>query len=180
MKRVLCLLADGFEDIEAVAVIDLLKRAGISVDLLGINKKVVESSSGISYLTTMSFSDVVVSDYDMLFVPGGKGVSVLLDSEDVINLVNSFDSKKKYISAICAGPLVLNKANLLDGVEFTCYPSIETQIKNGIHIDKGVVVSNRITTGKGIGYVFDFSLSLIETLVGTDIKDKVKSSTLIK
>ena len=179
MNKVLVFLANGFEDIEAFTVIDLLRRAEIEVDLVGIKDLTIKSGSGINILVDKSVGDVKTNDYSLIFLPGGAGVKALDDSEEVKRIVKEFYNQKKYIAAICAAPLILGKLGLLDSIEFTCYPGFERFAEKGIYKELGFVKSGNIITGRGIGYVNDFALFLIELLKSIEVKNSVEEQTLI-
>lgn len=179
MKKVIALLADGFEDIECIATVDLLRRAGIRVDLASIKDDVVQGGLGTKVVTDLLLSDIQ-EEYDALFLPGGKGVGKLDESDLVKSLIKEYNQKGKLVTAICAAPLILGKMGLLDNKKFTCYPEFEEFMPKGIHTPVGAVKDGNIITGKGVGFVYDFALMLIEELVGLDIKNKVYESTLIK
>ena len=178
MKKVLVLLANGFEDIEAITVIDLLRRAEIIVDVKSISNNIITSGSTIKYNIESNINDVSSSDYDMLFLPGGAGVKELDNSLKVKEIINDFIRLNKFVSAICAAPLILGKMGILENKRFTCYPSFERFSENGIYTRNGVEVDGLIVTGRGIAYVFDFAFTLIELLEGKSKVDTVKTSTL--
>lgn len=179
MSKVLVLLADGFEDIEAVTVIDLLRRAKITVDLVSIKDKVVKSGAGINMMIDKLIEDVFIDDYDLLFLPGGGGVRALDESSHVRKIVMDFYNQGKYVSAICAAPMILGKLGLLDKKEFTCYPSFEQFAPKGIYKEVGVIQSGNIITGRGIGYANDFALHIIDLLTSNELMELVAKQTLI-
>jgi 4-methyl-5(b-hydroxyethyl)-thiazole monophosphate biosynthesis len=179
MANVLAILADGFEDIEAFATIDLLKRAGISVDIATIKHATALSSKGIEVKVPKQLNFIHPEEYDALFLPGGPGVENLDNSNLVREIIQSFDDRKAIIAAICAAPLILGKMNLLKDRQYTCYPSFERFGENGHYKVVPVVKDGHIITGRGVAYVFDFASTLIETLVGKETLDKVLEATLI-
>lgn len=179
MNKVLVFLADGFEDIEAFTVIDLLRRAKIDVDLVSIKDITVKSGSGINILLNKLIEEVKVEKYDMVFLPGGGGVKALDDNERLKEIIMDFYIKNKYIAAICAAPLILGKLGLLDNIEFTCYPSFEQFAPKGIYKKVGVVQSGKIITGRGIAYANEFALCLINVLETKEDRDKIAEQTLI-
>jgi len=179
MKKVLVLLANGFEDIETFTFIDLLRRAKIKVDLVSINELTVKSGAGINIILDLKIKDISLDDYDLLFLPGGAGVKALDDSKEVKEAVLDFNKKGKLISAICAAPLILGKLGLLDSKNFTCYPSFEEFAKKGNYKEVGVVEDGNIITGRGIGFINEFSLHIIELLTSKEVKINIAKQTLI-
>lgn len=179
MNRVLVLLADGFEDIEAVTVIDLLRRAKIDVDLVSIKDKIIKSGTGIVITADKLIDNISVDDYNLLFLPGGGGVKLLDDSLRVKEIVVSFYKQGNYIAAICAAPLILGKLGLLDKKKFTCYPSFEQFAPKGKYKEVGVIQDGKIITGRGIGYASDFALHIIELLTSKEVRDRIATQTLI-
>ena len=174
MKKVLVFLADGFEDIEAFTVVDLLRRAKIEIDLVSIKDITVKSGSGINILLNKLIEEVNVEDYDLVFLPGGGGVKALDESVLLKIIVVEFNNQDKYIAAICAAPLILGKLGLLDNIEFTCFPSFEQFAPKGKYKK-----SRNIITGRGIGYVNDFALHLIKILKSKEVRDNIAKQTLI-
>lgn len=178
MKKVLVLLANGFEDIEAVTVIDLLRRAKINVTVTTVDNSPIISGSMLKYNVDKDISEIKAEDYDMLFLPGGGGVKELDNSLKVKEIITSFVRSKKFVAAICAAPLILGKMGFLDNKRFTCYPSFERFSDKGIYTGNGVEVDGNIITGRGIAYVFDFAFMLIKILEADDVLSSVKTSTL--
>lgn len=180
MKKIMVLLADGFEDIEMVASVDIWRRGKIQVDLISIGELEVRSGTGSKLLADMKISDVNEKDYDLLFLPGGGGVKGLDESEQVRSLITQFMKKEKYVSAICAAPLILGKMGILDNRVFTCYPSFEKFAPEGVYKTIGVIQDGTVITGRGVGYVFDFALYILELLQGKDMRHQVEEGTLIE
>ena len=178
MGKVLVLLANGFEDIEAITVIDLLRRAKIDVDIRAISNPPLVSGSVIQYKVDSILDSIKIDDYELLFLPGGGGVKELDSNLNVREIILEFNKSKKLIAAICAAPLILGKLGLLDNKRFTCYPSFEKFSKKGIYTKNGVELDSNIITGRGIAYVFDFAFTLIKILKGDDVLSSVKDSTL--
>lgn len=178
-QKVLVLLANGFEDIEAIAVIDLLRRGNVVVDLVSMEGTTVQSSSGITLQIDKQVADVDPSNYAMLFLPGGKGVKRLDGNEYVTNIITWFHLEKRWIAAICAAPMILGKLGLLDERSFTCYPGFEEFGTSGTYLKTGVVQDGHIITGRGVGYVFDFARHLLDVLVGSNESIHVAKQTLL-
>lgn len=178
MKRGLMVLYDHFEDGEALVTRDLLIRAGMKVDTVSAyNKKEVKSAHDLTIITDYKINDDIdLESYDFLIISGGSYVSEILDNnkEEIISsLAKKYNNDQKLVAAICAGPRFLDKAGLLDGKNFTCFPSCEEGINGKYHINKKVVKEDNIITAKALGAVFDFSLKIVEYLLGKDAKQKL-------
>lgn len=162
MKKVALLLANGFETIEALTTVDVLRRANVVCDTFGVDGETITSSHNISVRVDKMFDFEKVKDYDFLVLPGGlKGAETLRDNEDVIRLIKLFNLEKKYICAICAAPIALGKAKITEGLDMVCYPGMEEALTGANIKDLGVVVSNNIITAKGAGYSADFAFEIL-------------------
>ena len=169
MKGII-LLANNFEDAEAIVTIDLLKRAGIFVDTVSMyDSSLVKSKYGLNLACDKLIKDVKESDYDFLIIPGGAAVMFHLENEDTLNTVKLFENSKKLIAAICAAPSILGKLGLLDNEEFVCFPSFETYMPKGIYKEhKKAVTCNNHITSKAAGTVFNFAYEIIKYLISED------------
>ena len=179
MIKIVVLLANGFEDIETITSIDIWRRGKVKVVLASIKDLEVQSGTGTKMIADVLIDEVKVEDYDLLFLPGGGGVQLLDDSDKVKKLIKQFMNKEKNIAAICAAPLILGKMGILDNRVFTCYPSFERFAPEGIYKETGVIQDGNIITGRGVAYVFDFALYILELLQGIDIRKNVEEGTLI-
>lgn len=167
----LILLADYFEDIEALATNDLLRRAKISTELVSMtNSRTVMSQSGLKLQVRKLFTEIKFEDFDFLVIPGGKAVSLMhLESKDTQSAIKYFQENNKLICAICAAPAVLGKYGLLDGKKFTCFPSFEKYAPKGKYLPKKTVVQDgNIITSKAAGTTFDFAYKIVSYLLGKD------------
>ena len=171
MVRVLLPLVDGFEEIEAIAIIDILRRAGVEVTVAGMGEPdtLVTGSHQIPVQpdTTLDriWSETLVNQYDALVIPGGPGVSTLLESASLGQLVLQFDKSRKCTAAICAAPLVLSKAGLLKRRRATSFPSVEDGIEAEHYSEERVVVDGHIVTSRGAGTAVEFALQLVAELI---------------
>jgi len=179
-KRVLVLLADGFEEIEAITSIDILRRAGIDVTVAGVDKALIKGSRGLVVKT-----DRRLSSYrglpDAVLLPGGTpGVYNLAASKKVNDLILKAKDKGRIIAAICAAPsYVLAPTGVLRGKKATCYPGCENLLKGKAkYTNKKVVVDDNFITSQGPGTAFDFALTLVGKLRGSSIKETVRKKTL--
>jgi 4-methyl-5(b-hydroxyethyl)-thiazole monophosphate biosynthesis len=177
---VLVLLANGFEDIEALSVIDVLRRAKIEVDLVSIDQREVVSSSDVHYLFSKTINDIDVKDYQLLFLPGGRGVKLLDESTKVRDIIRQFYDSDRYIAAICAAPSILGKMGLLNHKSFTCFPGFERHCQHGKYHLVDVIQDGNIITGRGVAYAMEFGLYLVKLLSNTDTYNDVYERTLMK
>jgi len=179
--KVLVPLAKGFEEIEAISIIDILRRAEIEVLVASLNEQVlVQGANGISVQTDYQVKDISVNELDMIVLPGGwDGTYALADDENVQRLLKEMDSKGKNIAAICAAPYALNKAGVLKS-KYTCYPSVEERIqKDGYQGDVSMVVEDEnIMTSRGPATAICFALSIVKKLKGEESYNSLKVGVL--
>lgn len=178
MIKVSVLLADGFEEIEALTVVDLLRRAQIYVGTVSIMEDyVVHGAHGINVQAEDLFEEVNFADVDVIVLPGGMpGTTNLKEHEGVKRVVLDFAEKGKTLAAICAAPTVLGELGLLKGKRITCYPSVETEIQGAVITKTPVAVDGNIITSRGVGTAIDFALELIAVLMGRERALKVAES----
>lgn len=178
MKKALVLLTDGVEEIEAITVIDLLRRADINVVTSSISGEKVTGSHNITFFADSQIHQVKNQDFDIVIIPGGPGTKNYRDSQDVIDLVKSQNSKNKFVAAICAAPTVLNKAGILSGKSVTSHPSEENTFTDSSYTYKNVVVDGNVITSRAVGTALDFATTLIELLVGREKAEEVAGKIL--
>lgn len=168
MKKVSVILADGFEEVEALTVVDLLRRATIYVDTVSIMEDyTVHGAHGINVQTEDLFEEVNFVESDMIVLPGGMPGTKNLDAHaGVRRVVKGFYDEGKKIAAICAAPTVLGNMGLLKGKRVSCYPSVEKEIQGAVISGGSVTVDGNIITSRGVGTAVDFALKLIEVLSG--------------
>jgi protein deglycase len=174
--RVLVPLAEGFEEIEAVTIVDLLRRAGIEVRTAALAGARVGGSHGIVVEADISIDEADASDYDMIVLPGGMpGAEHLKRDARVISLLRRFAAQGRYTAAICAAPGVLAHAGLLEGRRATSFPGfLAPDSAAGIALSSApVVVDGKVVTSRGPGTAIDFSLALIELLSGKPAAEAV-------
>ncbi|MDR0303617.1 MAG: DJ-1/PfpI family protein [Chitinispirillales bacterium] len=174
--KALIILADGFEEIEAITPIDLLVRAGIDVVTAGLGKKEICGSHKIKIVVD-EILDKSKDNFDAVILPGGPGHLNLMNSNDVLEIVKKFYENKKLCCAICAAPKVFDKAQILENKKYTCFPSMQKEIKSGNYCDDAVVCDGNIITSRSAGTAFDFSFAVIENLLNNNeaksVKDKI-------
>ncbi|MDO5027625.1 MAG: DJ-1/PfpI family protein [Bacillota bacterium] len=180
MKKVLVFITDGTEEVEVFTPVDFLRRAGVHVDLVaGKDSKKVQLSHGVYAGADLAIDEIKDMDYDALYIPGGiPGATNLRDNEKVIDLIKKANDQGKLIAGICAGPIVLEKAGLLKGKDYTCYPGFNEQIQAGNYTNKIVSKDGNILTGKGPAAAAPLSFLLIEELLGKEKADQIKDQTL--
>ena len=164
------LLADGFEEAEALVPADLLRRAGAEVKLVGVTGEVVTGAHGIAVVSDLTADQASAEGMELLVVPGGlPGVTNVAASETAMALVRAAAAGDGWLAAICAAPsIVLGPEGILDGRRATCYPGMEDGMTGALpQKEQSVVVDGRIVTGEGPGAAFDFGLKLVEVLKGT-------------
>lgn len=162
MKTVAVLYAEGFEDIEGIAITDVLRRAEFDVTTVGVTGDTITSAHGVTITPDTTLDQIAAESLGALILPGGQpGADNLRDNEQVIELVKAVAAAGKPVGAICAAPIILEKAGLLAGKQFTCYPGYEEQCASGTHTGSRTQVDGDIITGKGPGAAIEFALELV-------------------
>lgn len=178
MANVLVPLAPGCEELEAVTVVDLLRRAGIDVVTAGLDELPVRASRGMVLLPDMTLDRALEQEYDMIVLPGGlPGADKLRDDVRIIKRLQSMSAAGKYTAAICAAPRVLAHAGLLQGKRATSFPgALDADSIAGLdYRETPVVMDGTVITSRGPGTAMDFALELIELLVGKPKRDEVEA-----
>jgi putative intracellular protease/amidase len=177
MMKIACLLADGFEDVEALATSALLRRAGIIVDFYSIyNKKMVKGSYETVVSVTYHMKKLNVKNYDALFVPGGRAAFSIRNDEFVQSIVQAFYDENKWLFAICAGPTVFGLMGIMDGIKYTSYPGTEKDMSKAIRLDEKAVSDGRFITARSVGAVYEFVFEIIKAMKGEDALKKFKEN----
>nr|WP_242853243.1 DJ-1 family glyoxalase III [Pseudobacteroides cellulosolvens] len=179
--KVFVILTDGCEEIEAVSPIDILRRAGIDVTTVSITKKKqVKGSHDIIIEADAMFEECDFKKGDMLVIPGGPGTSSYGIHKELIGLLTDYFNKGKWIASICAAPTILGKLGLLKGKKAICYPGMECDLEGAaVEYDSKVVVDGNLITSKGPGTAVDFSLKIVECLLGNDAVKTLKEKMVI-
>ncbi len=172
------LLENGFEMCEALTPVDILRRAGVEVKMVGVSAKTVSSSHGVCITADALLADVDVDNMDMLIIPGGQpGVDNLWANNAVRELVKTVWSKGIKISAICAAPIILARLGILDGKKCVCYPSCADELSSACYVENlGVVRDGKIITGRACADAFEFAFEILGSLKGIDAVKKVKEA----
>lgn len=175
---VLVFLANGFEETEAVAPIDILRRNGQNVVTVGIGEEVITSSHGITVVPNVTEADMsLMTDIDMIVLPGGMpGTLNLEKSRTVQDTIDYCAANGKFIGAICAAPSILGKKGLLKGKKATCFPGFEEFLEGADFTGEPVEKDGNIITARGAGVAVEFGLKLVEALSGKPASDKIRES----
>lgn len=175
-------LANGFEEIEALTPVDLLRRVGVEVLTVGVNGKSVEGSHGIKVEADMTLDEALEKKddgFEMIILPGGMPGTKNLDASDGVSaFIDAAVKNDAYICAICAAPMILGKRGLLDGKDATCYPGFEEYLKGANHYDASVVVDGNYVTSDGMGSALDFGLQLVALLKGDAESEKLAGAVM--
>lgn len=176
------LLGTGFEEMEALTPVDLLRRAGVDVMTVGVNAKVVYGSHGIGVEADIELGEMDLTNMDMIVLPGGLGgVKSVRASEQALAALRFGWENEKYVAAICAGPTVLADLGITDGKKATCYPGCEDSMGNAqMAVGEAVVVDGRLITGTSAGCAVKFALTLVEVMAGVDTANKVAGQIVIR
>lgn len=182
MKQAFVFLATGFEEIEALGTVDILRRGGIKVATVSIMGELkVMGAHNIPVIADYVFEDVDFSNTDVLILPGGiPGSNHLNTCTRLKELILEKHKEDKILAAICAGPMVLGGLGLLKGRKACCFPYFEPTMTGAIPTDNGVEQDGNIITCKGPGFVFDFGLTILKSLRDEEIADEVSAALLVK
>ena len=170
MAKTAIFLADGYEEIEALAVVDVFRRAGIEMDIVSISEELLTNGSHkIQVMADKLMKDISFEDYDMLILPGGlKGMQNLEACAPLMQQIDAFYAADKYIAAICASPSIFGRRGILEGRQATAYPGSEEELKGATVVDAGAVRTGHVITGRSMGSAIEFALLLVETLLGKE------------
>ena len=175
-------MADGCEEIEGLTVVDILRRAGIDIDMVSIGKdEKINGSHGIVFLADTVLSGFKADGYDAFVIPGGKkGTENLLASEEVKSILkNAYDSGK-LVAAVCAAPTVLGAAGILKEKKATCYPGFEDGLCSASFSEERVVVDGNVITSRGMGTSIEFALAIVQYLEGAEKADTISKGIIFR
>ena len=177
MKKILVVIAPGFEEIETVTIVDILRRAGARVTLGATVKGILKGSRGIKIEPDEILDNVLENDFDLICLPGGQpGTDNMKNDVRIEKILKRMQQEDKYIAAICAAPTVLQNAGILKDKSITCHPSVKSQFDSYMY-DR-VVVDDRVITSQSPGTAMEFSLKLVEILFGYERLKKVNDGVL--
>lgn len=167
-------LANGCEEVEALAPVDILRRGGVEVKTVGVGSDAITGSHNITINTDIVTSEVVLSEIEAVVLPGGMPGTTNLESDDIVqSAIDYAFSKDLLIGAICAAPSILGHAGYLEGKRATCYPGCEDSFGKGEYTGETVTEDGNIITGKGPGAAVCFGLALLKYLKGEETMNKV-------
>jgi 4-methyl-5(b-hydroxyethyl)-thiazole monophosphate biosynthesis len=176
MKTVLVLFAEGSEELEAITIVNILRRGHVQVTLAGLQPGVLRGSRGTAIQPDCTLDDALSAQYDMIVLPGGQpGTRNLRGDARVIQLVQDMAQHGKFVTAICAAPAVLAAAGLLDGKRATCYPTCLDEFANVKLKTSAIEQDGHIITSRGPGTAMDFALTLLEQLHGAAVRAEVET-----
>jgi 4-methyl-5(b-hydroxyethyl)-thiazole monophosphate biosynthesis len=180
VKKVLLPLAAGFEEIETVTVVDVLRRAGLEVVTAGIGEGALEGSRKVRLIPDITLDQALQQDFDALVLVGGQpGVNNLRADTRVLALVCRMNQTEKVIGAICAAPLILRDAGITEGLRMTSHPGVEKDLSSCIYSEERVVIDKRCVTSRGPGTSMEFALELVKMLVSEDKAEELKRAMLV-
>lgn len=173
-------LADGFEETEAIAPIDLLRRAKKEVVTVGVGKNIITGSHKIPVVTDTTTDKINIDDnIEMIVLPGGMPGTLNLESDETVQkAIDYCVENNKIIGAICAAPSILGHKGLLEGKKAVCYTGFEKELKNAVIADAPAVADGNIVTARGAGAALDFGLKLIEVIESKELSESIKSQIL--
>lgn len=181
MPKVVVLFADGFEEVEAMAIVDVLRRAEIGVVIAGLHEGPVTSARKVRVLPDTVIDTVRSDDFDMIVLPGGQpGADNLNADPRVRSLIRSFYAGGKLTGAICAAPYVLANAGVLEGRHATSFPSYRDRLGTAVYEEKTVVEDGNVLTSRGPGTAIAFGLAIVQKLVGGEKARKIREAMLVK
>lgn len=178
VSKVLCVLADGLEEIELIAPVDILRRAGVEVVMATPSGSVeVRGKMGVRIGADAGLSGLDTDNFDALLLPGGPAVMELRESGEITSLARSFWNARKVIAAICGAPLLLHDAGLLAGKRHTGHFSTRGELR-GVETDERVIVDGQIVTSRGAGTAIEFGLALASLLAGEEVAARVAADIM--
>jgi len=181
MPRVVVILADGFEEVEAMAIVDVLRRADIDTVTAGLHEGPVVSARKVKVIPDTVIDKVRSDDFDMIVLPGGQPGSDNLNADNrVKELLKSFSQKGKLTGAICAAPFVLANAGVLQGKHATSFPSYKDRLGNVIYEEKTVVEDGNVLTSRGPGTALSFGLAIVARLLNKEKAQKIREAMLVE
>ena len=175
------LLGTGFEETEAIAPLDLLRRAGVEIATVGINGKVITGSHNIPVTADLELSQMDLNAMDMIILPGGLGgVNSIKACDKALEAVRYAYDNGKFVAAICAGPTILAQLHITDGKNATCYPGCESQMGTANMVNAAAVTDGKVITGTSAGCAIPFGLALITALKGAEAADAIAKQIVIR
>ena len=179
-SSVLVPIADGTEEMEAVILVDVLRRASIRVVVAGLNSLTITASRGVRLTADALWADARHQAFDAVALPGGaQGAASMLADRSMLELVREYHAAGKLVAAICAAPLVLQAAGILEGRRVTCHPAVRAQLRSGEYRPEPVVADGNLLTSQGPGTAMVFALAIVARLAGTAQAEAVASGMVL-
>ncbi len=176
-----CILSDGFEDMEALGTVAILRRAGIEIDFISVfDTKTVKGAYGTEVVADVMMKEVQVSNYDGILIPGGRHSFVIRETDSVLKLTKAFYDNDKWMMSLCAGPTVFGVLGLLDNKKYISFPGTEESMQNAIREEKQVVKDGNFITAKAAGAVFEFAFAIISAVLGKAAEQQVRNRIYYK
>ncbi len=180
MKKIIVPLANGFEELEAITIIDVLKRANIEVEIISLADLEVKSSNQILIKADKKINQIIKQDLSGIILPGGMpGAKNLKNNQKIIELIQYLDEKNALVAAICAAPIVLSKAGIITDKKITSYPGFAAELNTNHYLKQRVVKDGNIITARGPGVALEFSLEIVEYLKDKKAVKQLKDDMLI-
>lgn len=181
MPSVAVILADGFEEVEAMAIVDVLRRAGINTVMAGLHDGHITGARKVKVIPDTVIDRVKVDDFDMIVLPGGQPGSDNLNADPrVKDMIRNFAQRGKLTGAICAAPLVLASAGVLQGKRATSFPSYKNKLGGAVYEEASVVTDGNVLTSRGPGTALAFGLAIVARLINKETAQKIKEAMLIE
>ncbi len=175
------IVAPGFEEIETITVVDILRRSGVRVTLAGTEPGPLKGSRDVVIIPDTLLEEVIGKNFDLIVLPGGQpGTTNLMNNPKVLDLITKASEDRRKIAAICAAPLVLDSVDLLEGKVFTSHPSVENELGKGQYSQERVVVDDNLITSRSPGTAMEFAFALVEALLGKDRSKTVNKGVMAK
>ena len=176
------ILADGFEEIEAIVFIDILKRAGVDIKTVSVNdSKIVTGAHGIPLVADLIIAETKSDDVDGIFLPGGMpGTTNLMNSKALCNMIIDLNNKKKYLIAICAAPMIFGELKLLQNKKATCYPSFEKHLIGADVCEDEVCIADNIFTSRGAGTAHELAFAFVDCVKGKEFSEQLRKNMQYK
>ncbi len=179
MKKIIVPLANGFEELEAITVIDVLKRANLEVEIIALDDLEVESSNQVLVKADKKLKEIKKKDLAGMILPGGMpGAKNLKNTSKIIEITQYLANKNALVAAICAAPIVLSEAGVIFDKKVTSYPGFEEELNAKQYLEERVVIDQNIITARGPGVALEFAISIIEYLKDEDEANKIKDAML--
>ena len=182
MSKLGIFMADGCEEIEGLTVVDLVRRAGIEIEMISVSgEKTVTGSHKIDFQTDVSKADADYASYDGIVLPGGMpGTTNLMEDDTVNRVIKEFATSGKLVAAICAAPSVLGNAGLLEGKKATCYPGVEGKLTGADFVTDPVAKDGNIITSRGLGTAIEFAAEIVAYLLDESTAKSLKESVVYR